>query len=173
MEITNRGGPKTEDGKNISKYNAIKHGLLSKEVFIEWEEKKDFEGLKNELYEALEPVGSIEHLLTERIIANVWRLRRALYVETKTLEWYQNDYDLFDGMEANEAQQERKSAKKMLSNDSIEIILRYETTIERSLFRALHELERLQAKRNGKDVPLPAVVDVNVENGQGFVSQNK
>jgi hypothetical protein len=170
METVNKGGPKTEEGKNISKYNAIKHGLLSREVFIEWEEKDDFEGLKKELYNALEPVGSIECLLTERVVANVWRLRRALYVETKTLEWYQNDYDLFDGMETNEAQQERKSAKKMLSNDSIETILRYETTIERSLFKALHELERLQAKRNGDNVPLPAVVDVSIESGQRFVS---
>ena len=51
----------------------------------------------------------------------------------------------------------------MLSNDSVDIILRYETTIERSLFRALHELERLQAKRNGKDVQVPAVVDVNLD----------
>ncbi len=170
MEIVNKSGPKTEEGKNISKYNAIKHGLLSKEVFIEWEERSDFEGLKKELYDALEPVGSIECLLTERVVANVWRLRRALYIETKTFEWYQNDYDLFDGMDANEAQQERKSVKKMLSNDSIETILRYETTIERSIFRALHELERLQAKRSGEDVSLPAVVDVNVETGQRFVS---
>ena len=170
MEIVNKSGPKTEEGKNISKYNAIKHGLLSKEVFIEWEERSDFEGLKKELYDALEPVGSIECLLTERVVANVWRLRRALYIETKTFEWYQNDYDLFDGMDENEAQQERKSVKKMLSNDSIETILRYETTIERSIFRALHELERLQAKRSGEDVSLPAVVDVNVETGQRFVS---
>ena len=51
----------------------------------------------------------------------------------------------------------------MLSNDSVDTILRYETTIERSLFRALHELERLQAKRNGKDVQVPAVVDVNLD----------
>jgi hypothetical protein len=63
----------------------------------------------------------------------------------------------------SEEQQARKSIKNMLSNESIETILRYETTIERSIFRTLHELERLQAKRNGKDVQVPAVVDVNVD----------
>jgi hypothetical protein len=168
----NKGGPKTEEGKNVSKYNAIKHGLLSKEVFIENEKRKDFDGLREELYEALSPEGSVECLLVERIISNVWRLKRALYVETKTLEWYQNDYDLLgSSLGESEEQQERKSVKKMLSNESIETIQRYETTLERSVFKSLHELERLQAKRNGKDIPVPAVVDVSVDGGNGFVSQ--
>ena len=40
---------------------------------------------------------------------------------------------------------------------------RYETTIERSLYKALHELQRLQATRGAKgNVPLPAAVDVDV-----------
>jgi hypothetical protein len=41
---------------------------------------------------------------------------------------------------------------------------RYETTIERSLSRAVYELhQRLQASRNAEgDVPPPAVVDVEV-----------
>jgi hypothetical protein len=40
---------------------------------------------------------------------------------------------------------------------------RYETAIERSLYKALHELQRLQAGRYAEgDVPPPAVVDVEV-----------
>ena len=38
---------------------------------------------------------------------------------------------------------------------------RYETTIERSLFRAMHELQRLQAARAGQYVSAPVVVDVS------------
>lgn len=44
-----------------------------------------------------------------------------------------------------------------------EILLRYEVTLERSLFRTLHELERLQAHRSGAEVPVPAVVDLTVD----------
>ncbi len=40
---------------------------------------------------------------------------------------------------------------------------RYETTIERSLYKALHELQRIQAARRANaDVPPPAAIDVDV-----------
>jgi hypothetical protein len=39
---------------------------------------------------------------------------------------------------------------------------RYETAIDRQLYKALHELERLQVARHGGDVPTPQVVDVDV-----------
>lgn len=46
--------------------------------------------------------------------------------------------------------------------DSLAKLCRYETSIERSLYKALHELERLQAARKGKHVPVPVAIDVNV-----------
>lgn len=159
---TQKGGPKTEEGKAVSRLNAIKHGLLTKQVLVEEEEVNDLNKLADSLLEKLNPIGPMEELLVDRIISNVWRLRRAVAVETSTMEWYQNDFDMFP-MGESEEQQDRKRARNTLSNENIEKILRYETTIERSIFRAIHELERLQAKRNGKDIPLPAVVDVNVD----------
>jgi hypothetical protein len=39
---------------------------------------------------------------------------------------------------------------------------RYETAIERTLYRALHELERRQAARRGADLTPPQVLDVEV-----------
>jgi hypothetical protein len=42
------------------------------------------------------------------------------------------------------------------------ILSRYESTLERGLFKALHELQRLQAERQGQAVPLPEAVDVEV-----------
>jgi hypothetical protein len=38
---------------------------------------------------------------------------------------------------------------------------RHETTIERSYHRALHDLERLQARRKGEAVIAPLAVDVS------------
>ncbi len=167
----NKGGVKTPEGKAISRYNAVKHGLLSKEVLINVENPADLAELNQSVYEALDPVGAIEEMLVDRIISNVWRLRRAIYVEKNSMNWYLLDSDLFVVIPESEEQTKRKKVRNVLSNDSTETILRYETTIERSLFRALHELERLQAKRSGKDTPLPAVLDINMDGPEGFVSQ--
>jgi ASC-1-like (ASCH) protein len=155
-----KGGPKTEEGKAISKYNAVRHGLLSKEVLVDGEDKKVLSSLEMSLYETLSPAGTLEELLVDRVVANVWRLRRAIAVERNTMEYLKEDsYPMVDFG----GNTEKKSLKDMLDNESIENILRYETTIERSMYKALHELERLQAKRNGKDTPIPAVVDVTFD----------
>jgi hypothetical protein len=45
---------------------------------------------------------------------------------------------------------------------------RYETTIERSLYKALHELQRLQATRHAAgNVSPPAAIDVDVSGVSG------
>ena len=46
--------------------------------------------------------------------------------------------------------------------DSLGKLSRYETSIERSLYKALHELERRQSARRGEPVPPPLAVDINV-----------
>jgi len=44
-------------------------------------------------------------------------------------------------------------------------IARYESHLERSLYRSLHELQRLQAARSGGTFPIPVAVDVDVSGG--------
>ena len=52
--------------------------------------------------------------------------------------------------------------KAVTRDDTLGKLSRYEVTIERSLYRALHELQRLQAARQGRETPPPAVIDVTV-----------
>ena len=40
---------------------------------------------------------------------------------------------------------------------------RYETTTERSLYKAIHELERLQRARAGEYVTVPVVADLTID----------
>ena len=42
----------------------------------------------------------------------------------------------------------------------------YEATLERSFYKALHELQSLQAARDGQAVPVPTVVDVTVSGAE-------
>jgi hypothetical protein len=48
--------------------------------------------------------------------------------------------------------------------DPMDKILRYETAIERQLYRAINELERLQRRRGGELVPPPINLEVSIEN---------
>jgi hypothetical protein len=44
----------------------------------------------------------------------------------------------------------------------VDKILRYETALERQLFRAMTELERLQRRRLGENAPPPVTAEVSV-----------
>jgi hypothetical protein len=48
------------------------------------------------------------------------------------------------------------------ASDLLTKLSRYETTLERTLYRALHELQRLQAARAGQAVPPPVALDADV-----------
>lgn len=161
MENENKGGPKTPEGKEISKMNALKHGLLSKEVLLKDEDLKQLEELRDGINDFFHPVGRMEEILVDRIISNIWRLRRTLQVENGTIQYFSSYEDMFPNL-GGSGDEEAKKLKEMLDNNAIERVIRYENSIERSLFKALHELERLQARRNGKDVPLPVPVDVDL-----------
>ncbi len=54
------------------------------------------------------------------------------------------------------------AARRLPRESATANLVRYEVTIERSLFRALHELQRLQAMRLGAPVMAPIAVDVTV-----------
>ena len=41
----------------------------------------------------------------------------------------------------------------------VDKLIRYETTIERQLYRAMHQLERLQRRKVGEAVPPPVSVE--------------
>jgi hypothetical protein len=79
-------GPKTGDGKAVSKMNAVKHGILSEEVVVRGmrihESAHQFKALREQYWKHLAPVGPVEEMLVERIVTTYWRLRRALTAET-------------------------------------------------------------------------------------------
>ena len=66
-------------------------------------------------------------------------------------------------LKAAEAELERWRRTHLLPDEgTLDKVSKYESTLERSLFRTLHELERIQAARAGEAVPLPAVAEISV-----------
>lgn len=292
-----KGGVKTPKGKAIVKYNALKHGLLAKEVVVTVgegaENPEEFNTLLEDLKAQLAPEGTLEEMLVEKIAVAYWRLRRAyryevglirseldnatddyysgetstsghrkqktdgeikqqieqqkesleswkkdkndltkMYKDGKPLEeiygWEGNweklyykvseivpDEELDDDEKwtkqlreflnnkakwsddriwqtlieicdemVRECTEEIVSLKKQKeknrlklqvirklgsvpSKDELDRLLRYEGAIERQLYKAMNQLERLQRMRSGDNVPAPVEVDVDVNTNQG------
>jgi len=75
-------GPKSSEGKAASKMNAVKHGILSREVLVAGEDHQELTALQEWFQEDLQPVGPMELMLVGQIVATHWRLRRVLAAES-------------------------------------------------------------------------------------------
>jgi len=79
-------GPKTKAGRAASGKNAIKHGILSREVLVRGlnikESNREFTALHKRFCDQLEPDGPLEEALVDQIVTALWRLRRALTAES-------------------------------------------------------------------------------------------
>jgi hypothetical protein len=69
----------------VSSQNAVKHGILSKEVLVQGrvhrESSHAFKALHQRFVKDLQPVGPTEEMLVDQIVTAHWRLRRALRAE--------------------------------------------------------------------------------------------
>lgn len=79
-------GPKTEKGKQVSRMNALTHGLTAKHVVIEGEDPEEFERLLDGLIEEYAPRTILEQQLTEHLASHLWRLKRIPVFEAAIIE---------------------------------------------------------------------------------------
>ena len=84
-------GPKTPEGKAAFSLNALKHGLLSQEILLPREDQEALRELDECLRNELQPVGELENLLVDRIIASYWRLRRVGRIEAGIFAWERSE----------------------------------------------------------------------------------
>jgi hypothetical protein len=82
-------GPKSEHGKAVVRWNALKHGIFSREILIRKgdgkENKAEYDRLAESFWKDLQPEGEFEEVLVDRIVACCWRLKRVLRYETAVL----------------------------------------------------------------------------------------
>jgi hypothetical protein len=74
-------GPRTRQGKEISRRNALKHGIYSGRVLLKGESRAEYKGLFDGFVEAFMPEGKFEQVLVEEMVVNRWRKRRELQAE--------------------------------------------------------------------------------------------
>ncbi len=244
-------GPKTDEGKDLIRFNAVRHGLTARAVLIPGENPAELDAFAADVRQALTPSGALEELLADRVVSLAWRLRRAAQVDaglfaralfavdaqrqvrekarrraTWEVEWKalldeqgeldaKPDADWTDTdnrrWEKNRARVDELMAERTRNGWEIchsskeagllregraelgppppeeegsaalagaftagegagavlfERLARYEGTLSREMFRALHELERLQARRGAGAGAVILDVDFSVSGGE-------
>jgi len=162
-------GPRTPDGKARVSGNAVTHGLLAKHaVVLPMESAEEYTTFAESLRAELKPVGLLEGERVDQIIACLWRQRRLGRMEAGILtagyftiladeaRGVNHAYDQVarsrDRAEVESAMIGRVYVKGQFARSNL---LRYETTVGRSLQRAVDELERLQRARQGDHIRTP------------------
>jgi hypothetical protein len=153
-------GPRSSEGKSIACQNSTKHGLLSKDLLVRNEQESELNSFREHIYETISPHGSVEEFLVEKLINAAWRIQRLTKIEVNIIglsdSYTRNLEDIFWGKRG----------------ETLQTLSRYETALERNFYKALHELQRLQAMRSGQQVLAPIAIELNTPSRDeiGFVS---
>ena len=157
-------GPRTPEGKAVVSQNAVKHGLLAQADVIRGEDKEEFELYREELFWELQPVGTMESRLAERIVSLAWRLRRAERIQNEAFDALlaknmSSPLDrLTQSLRSKGADQPpddpdgchgdlalgRTVVRDFANARVLDRLLMYERRIESSLYRTMAELAKLQ-----------------------------
>lgn len=141
-------GPKTEEGKAVVSQNAMKHGLLSTETLLPWEESAELNCLLESLTTALKPDGPLEKILVDRIVSLTWRLRRAGRIESGILVWKKYS-ELFD-----QAKAEFDTTYRIEDTFSIDLNGRHEVIPNEARYKAAKKKLSEASRMVNSDLPV-------------------
>ena len=79
-------GPVTEEGKQRSRCNAVRHGLTAETVIGALEDAEDYKAFEAAITADYDAQSAVERELVLRLTSLLWRLRRATTMETGLFE---------------------------------------------------------------------------------------
>ena len=130
-------GPRSPEGKARAARNALKHGLLARQVVIVGsdgaENPADFDALVADLCHELQPRGVVEEMLVARLAAAYWRLRRAHRFELGAIREALDDCG-------------ELPAGALPVPENLHVLLRYESMLDRQFHRILADLRQLRSQ---------------------------
>jgi hypothetical protein len=75
-------GPKSDEGKERSRRNAVRHGLTAETVIAALEDASDYKAFEEAITADYDAQSAVERELVLRLASLLWRLRRATNMET-------------------------------------------------------------------------------------------
>ena len=139
-------GPVTPEGKEVSSRNAITHGLTSKKLTLNSEEREQFNKLLASYTKIYKPATEAEKSQLNYMVEHLWRLDRALKIEqilfdrTATEIVEENPDITYDEAIATMFVDPRYTKR-------LTLFMRYKGQLDRAYRKALAELEKLIGAR--------------------------
>jgi hypothetical protein len=163
-------GPITEAGKAVAKFNALRHGMTAESAVLPFEDHLAYAMLREALLSHYAPANIAEELLVDVVANSYWRLLRARRVETSTMKL---------GVQALKQRNGLNPAPNSKDDDALAVFFtddhdnmrnqeRYHGNIERSYFRAVETLRKVQNDRLREERRTTATSSRN-----GFVSREE
>ena len=156
-------GPTTDEGKEKSSRNSLKHGLTatSGKILLDCEDPHQFDEVLNKFHNIHEPATAAEKDIVGEMVAARWRIRRMWTIETGLL----NAEILAQAAKTDTRDPDihLASAFRSLTDDSRSLALasRYEARLQRLYDRAYKTLRELQqARKSQEPTPPPHTVHI-------------
>ena len=132
----NSSGPRSMEGKAVSRFNALKTGIQAKAQVIPGEDAAELEQLAADYHRQYRPATPLERFLVDAIVTAEWQKRRLARVEGALWEHF-----VGEGQESLGAVYERNQRV-------FDRLHRQKEAAERSYHRALRQL---QAEQKGRE----------------------
>ncbi len=139
-------GPKTPEGRAAVRLNGVTHGLTAETIVLKGESQADFTAMLDSFEAEHAPTTPTEEALVVQLALANWRLRRLYHQEAgfytcqlQSLTGMQKDLNLDDAGRMGHA--------AAWSESTLGLFNRQEGRLERTFYRALHELQRLRKER--------------------------
>jgi hypothetical protein len=161
------GGPRTQEGKEIVRWNATRHGIRSPAPVVPGVEKEeDWEEYRDGVLDSLSPEGHLELNLAERVALLSWRLHRVTRYETESIA-------LFREKAEDDLADKRRFSSRVLGADHPEDV-RENLKDARSNYRLIKRFPKLEDDKRlssfDADTILWAVAEVTDRVAEGEVA---
>jgi hypothetical protein len=149
-------GPKTEQGKQASRFNNLKHGLTAATVVLPCEDSLQYHELRAQILEDFTPENAAEWMLVDQLASAWWRTIRVRKVEGALLNAHTDTLKNKHEVSGCNSEEENIQALGVAFAAHPDITFnnynRYESSIERAFYRAYDRLQKIieRRKRDGQ-----------------------
>jgi hypothetical protein len=144
-------GPRTPEGKQNSRWNALRHGLTSAHTVLPHEDPAEYHRIRAELIRTWQPANAQELMLVDQLVNGYWRMQRAMRLETAMFDQHvqalKSKYGFDTAPRDNDDEAIAVSMCDEENETGYQLWFRYDARAQSTYFRTLAQLRQIQNDR--------------------------